>query len=81
MQWWQRLRRKIQPPSCYTCQYADAFRTNGDGQVSRWQVFCRSPDSPYRDRPIPSELHCPAWAPRPKTAPPIPDAVHHSPTP
>ncbi|MCS6843040.1 MAG: hypothetical protein NZ528_01760 [Caldilineales bacterium] len=54
---WQRLRGQ----SCDTCRFAEVFRSNGDGQVTRLHTFCRGPQSPYHDRPAPAERWCEAW--------------------
>jgi len=57
----RRLWLHLQGHNCHTCHFSDKFRSSGDGQVSRLHTFCRNPDSPYRDRPAPSELWCDAW--------------------
>lgn len=46
---------------CDTCAFVDFFRSNGDGQTARLQVFCRCPGGPYEDRPAPPERRCPRW--------------------
>ena len=68
---WQRLRGR----TCDTCAFADSFRSNGDGQVTRLQTFCRSPHSPYHDRPIPPERLCQSWqkADKPRRPPSVGD--------
>ncbi len=55
--WWYRWRGE----SCYTCRFARALRTTGDGQVSRLTVICTNPRSPYHTRLIPQERWCDAW--------------------
>lgn len=49
--------------SCDTCAYVHFFRSNGDGQVPRLNAFCRCPNGPYRDRPIPRARRCDMWQP------------------
>ncbi|NPA91595.1 MAG: hypothetical protein GXO55_09140 [Chloroflexi bacterium] len=58
---WYRLRGA----SCYTCRYAEAIRTTGDGQVSRLTVVCRNPASPHANQLIPPERWCEHWEPHP----------------
>ena len=53
-------------PGCDTCAFVEFFRSNGDGQVPRLHAFCRCPDGPYRDRPVPPSRHCPRWTPAEK---------------
>ena len=36
-----RLLIRTEPPSCDTCAFVEFFRSNGDGQVSRLNTFCR----------------------------------------
>ncbi|MCO6449419.1 MAG: hypothetical protein J5I90_01405 [Caldilineales bacterium] len=55
--WWLRLRGH----DCYSCQFCEVFRSTGDGQVSRLHSFCRNPQSPYADRPIPLDRWCDFW--------------------
>jgi hypothetical protein len=57
--WWMRLRGR----SCDSCAFVDIFRSNGDGQVMRLHSFCRSPLSPFADRPVPPERLCGQWQP------------------
>ena len=52
---------RIQGHDCYSCRFCEVFRSNGDGQVSRLHAFCRNPESPYSDRPIPGERWCDLW--------------------
>lgn len=52
---------KLLGRTCDTCEFADTFRSNGDGQVTRLHTFCRGPQSPYSNRPVPSERWCNAW--------------------
>ena len=47
--------------SCDTCSFAEIFRSNGDGQVTRLHTFCRAPQSFYCDRPVPQERLCEHW--------------------
>lgn len=47
--------------SCDTCAFAEIFRSNGDGQVTRLHTFCRAPQSFYCDRPVPQERLCEHW--------------------
>jgi hypothetical protein len=53
--------RSSGPAVCDTCAFVDFFRSNGDGQISRLQAFCRCPDGPFLDRPAPPERHCSHW--------------------
>ncbi|NOZ73650.1 MAG: hypothetical protein GXP38_17460 [Chloroflexi bacterium] len=57
----RRLWRQLQGHSCYTCQFSETFRSNGDGQVSRLHTFCRYAQSPYYNRPIPHPPWCDLW--------------------
>lgn len=54
---WHKLRGR----SCDTCLFAEVFRSNGDGQVTRLHTFCRGPLSPHFNRPAPAERLCAAW--------------------
>jgi hypothetical protein len=54
---WQRIRGR----SCDTCAFAEVFRSNGDGQVTRLHTFCRAAQSRHRDRPVPPERWCKHW--------------------
>jgi len=59
-----RLRHQIERaerPHCDTCIFVEFFRSNGDGQVPRLHAFCRCPDGPYRDRPVPTARRCQRW--------------------
>lgn len=47
--------------SCDTCAFAEIFRSNGDGQVTRLHTFCRASQSAYHDRPVPPERLCEHW--------------------
>ncbi|HEY80352.1 MAG TPA: hypothetical protein EYP25_10125 [Anaerolineae bacterium] len=47
--------------TCHTCAYLHIFMSSGDGQVSKRHAFCRNPDSPYANRPIPNEAWCPHY--------------------
>ncbi len=66
---WLRLRGN----DCYSCAFAEVFRSNGDGQVTRLHSFCRNPASPHHDRPIPPDPWCDAWQ-RGSGAPKLPPA-------
>jgi hypothetical protein len=55
------FRRKPGRPACDACAFVDYFRSNGDGQATRLQAFCRCPGGPFEDRPIPRERFCPRW--------------------
>ncbi|MER2600047.1 MAG: hypothetical protein ABTQ73_11050 [Caldilineales bacterium] len=68
---WQRLRQR----TCERCAFADMFRSNGDGQVTRLHTFCRNNASPYYNRPVPPERTCPAWQRRsgPQSQPDVGD--------
>jgi hypothetical protein len=50
-------------PGCDVCAYVEFFRSTGDGQVSRLNAFCRCPDGPYQDRPVPAARRCERWQP------------------
>ncbi len=54
---WNHLRGR----TCHTCAFLDVFWSSGDGQVSKRHAFCRHPQSPYANRPIPPEAWCPFW--------------------
>lgn len=56
---WLRLRGS----SCDNCAFADTFRSNGDGQVTRLHTYCRAPASPHFNRPAPAERLCHSWQP------------------
>lgn len=66
---------RLQGRSCDGCVFAEVFRSNGDGQVTRLHTFCRSPQSPYHDRPVPAERLCEYWqkAQRPRNPPRVGD--------
>lgn len=70
-----RLLRRTEPPSCDTCALVEFFRSNGDGQVSRLNAFCRCPGGPFEDRPVPQARRCDRWqrAERPVPRPPVGD--------
>ena len=55
--WWLRARGH----SCYTCEFARAVRSVGDGQVSRLIVTCQNPASPHYGSLIPQERWCDHW--------------------
>ncbi len=57
------FRRQAKLPACDTCAFVEFFRSNGDGQSARLQAFCRCPDGPFADRPIPVERRCAEWRP------------------
>ncbi len=57
----QRFWLRLRGHDCYTCQYSQVFRSNGDGQVSRLHTYCRHPHGPFSDRPIPPARWCDAW--------------------
>lgn len=48
-------------PGCDTCAFVDFFRSNGDGQAARLQAFCRCPQGPFNDRPLPPARRCDFW--------------------
>lgn len=54
---WNHLRGR----TCHTCAYLDVFYSSGDGQVSKRHAFCRHPQGPYANRPIPAERWCPYY--------------------
>lgn len=54
---------RLRGRSCDNCAFADLFRSNGDGQVTRLHTYCRAPQSPHFNRPAPSERLCQAWQP------------------
>jgi hypothetical protein len=68
---WQKMRGR----SCDTCAFAEVFRSNGDGQVTRLHTFCRAEQSPHRDRPVPPERLCEQWqkTDKPKAPPRVGD--------
>lgn len=66
----RRLLARTRGHSCYTCRYARAVRSVGDGQVSRLVVLCTHPASPAYNHLIPPERWCPLWEPR--EGPPLP---------
>jgi hypothetical protein len=69
------LWRRTPRPSCDNCAFVEFLRSNGDGQMSRLHAFCRCPDGPYRDRPVPAARRCDRWqrADRPPTIPRVGD--------
>ncbi len=68
-------KRHALPQVCDTCAFVEFFRSNGDGQSARLQAFCRCPQSPFHDRPIPRTRRCDFWqqADRPAEKPPVGD--------
>ncbi len=54
---------RLRGSSCDNCAFADTFRSNGDGQVTRLHTYCRAPQSPYFNRPAPAERLCHCWQP------------------
>ena len=58
------LRRRQRTTVCDDCAFVEFFRSSGDGQMPRLNAFCRCPDGPYRDRPIPPARHCDKWQQR-----------------
>jgi len=56
-----RLLNRTDPPSCDTCAFVEFFRSNGDGQVSRLNAFCRCPGGRFEDRPVPEARRCKRW--------------------
>ena len=75
---WRGLRdrlRRTATPVCDSCAFVEFFRSNGDGQVPRLHAFCRCPDGPHLDRPIPVSRSCAAWqrAERPIDKPSVGD--------
>lgn len=52
---------RLQGHDCYSCEFSQIFRSNGDGQVSRLHTFCRNRNSAYDKKPIPDERWCDAW--------------------
>lgn len=56
-----RHRRQRSVPGCDTCAFVEFFRSTGDGQMPRLNAFCRCPDGPYQDRPVPPARHCNRW--------------------
>lgn len=54
---------RLRGRSCSNCAFADLFRSNGDGQVTRLHTYCRAPQSPHFNRPAPAERLCQAWQP------------------
>ena len=56
-----RLLIRTEPPSCDTCAFVEFFRSNGDGQVSRLNTFCRCAGGPYEDRAVPQARQCARW--------------------
>lgn len=52
---------RLRGSSCDNCAFADAFRSNGDGQVTRLHTYCRAPQSPHFNRPAPPERLCESW--------------------
>ncbi len=59
----RRLRRKRPAETCDNCAFVEFFRSNGDGQVSRLNAFCRCPGGPVQDRPVPPARWCARWQP------------------
>ena len=70
-----RLWSRTEPPSCDTCAFVEFFRSNGDGQVSRLNAFCRCLGGAYEDRPVPQARLCERWqrAERPAARPAVGD--------
>ena len=70
-----RLAERAEPPSCDTCAFVEFFRSTGDGQVSRFNAFCRCPGGAYEDRPVPQVRRCERWqrAPGPVSRPSVGD--------
>ena len=62
-------------PACDTCAFVEFFRSNGDGQVPRLHAFCRCPEGPFENLPVPGERRCPQWqrAERPPPKPHVGD--------
>jgi hypothetical protein len=56
-----RLLNRTEPPSCDTCAFVEFFRSNGDGQVSRLNAFCRCAGGLFEDRPVPQACRCERW--------------------
>lgn len=69
------LLNRAEPPRCDTCAFVEFFRSNGDGQVTRLHTFCRCPDGPFEDRPVPQARRCERWqrAKQPATRPTVGD--------
>jgi len=69
---WHKLRGR----SCDTCSFADTFRSNGDGQVTRLHTYCRAPLSVHFNRPAPEERLCDHWqkADAPRQPPKVGDS-------
>ncbi len=61
MQAWRRWWLRVRGHSCYTCEYARALRSVGDGQVSRLVVICEHSESPHSGRLIPEQRWCDYW--------------------
>jgi hypothetical protein len=66
---------RLKGRSCDSCAFAETFRSNGDGQVTRLHTFCRARQSSYCDRPVPQERLCEHWrkADRPPDRPQVGD--------
>ncbi len=69
------VQRGRTPQTCDACAFVEFFRSNGDGQAARLQAFCRCPDGPFTNRPIPRARHCAAWqlAAKPSPKPSVGD--------
>lgn len=58
---WRHLWARLRGHSCYSCEFAHALRSVGDGQVSRLVVVCRNPASVHVGKMIPQERWCVHW--------------------
>jgi hypothetical protein len=52
---------RLRGSSCDNCAFAEIFRSNGDGQVTRLHTYCRASHSAHFNRPAPAERLCDRW--------------------
>jgi len=71
----QQLWARVRGQDCQTCRFAQVFRSNGDGQVTRLHAFCRNPASEFHNRPLPARRWCPAWQQDPGGRKPQPEEL------